>query len=65
MKINSIQFKFLCTILSAVLAITLLVGGLSIFEVDYFVKRETENYISVVCEKETAQVNDILGDMEL
>ena len=64
MKINSIQFKFLCTILSAVLAITLLVGGLSIFEIDYFVKRETENYIRVVCEKETAQVNDILGDME-
>ena len=50
--------------ISAVLAITLLVGGLSICEVDFFVQRETENYIKVACEKETAQVNDIFGDME-
>lgn len=64
MKRNSIQFRFLITILSAMLAITIFVGGLSIYEVDQFVQRETENFIKVTCEKEAAQMNDIFGDME-
>lgn len=64
MKIQSMQFKVLITLLSAMLAITMFIGGLSIYEVDQFVQRQTEDYINVTCEKDASQINDIFGDME-
>ena len=64
MKIHSMQFKVLMTVISAMLAISVFVGGLSIFEVDKFVQRESEDYLRVTCEKEVSQINDIFGDME-
>ena len=64
MKTHSIQFKFLMTVISAVLAITVLVGGLSIYEVDRFIKNQTEDFINASCKKEATQINDIFGDME-
>ena len=64
MKTRSIQFKFLTTILSAMLAITILIGGLSIYEVDNFVQAQTSSFIKVTCEKEATQINDMFGDME-
>ena len=64
MKIRSIQFKFLITIISAILAITVFVGGLSIYEVDNYIQVETENFVNVTCEKEISQINDEFGDME-
>ena len=64
MKIQSMQFKFLITIISAILAITIFIGGLSIYEVDNFIQLQTENFINATCEKEVSQINDIFGDME-
>ena len=64
MKIRSMQFKFLITIISAMLAITIFIGGLSIYEVDQFVQRQTEDFVNVTCEKDASQINDIFGDME-
>lgn len=64
MKTNSIQFRFLITIISAMLTITIFIGGLSIYMVDRFVQQKTENFIKVTCGKEAAQMNDIFGDME-
>ena len=64
MKIQSMQFKFLLTIISAMLAITVFIGGLSIYEVDNFIQAETKNFINVTCEKEVSQINDVFGDME-
>ena len=64
MKAHSIQFKFLITVISAVLAITVSVGGLSIYEVDRFIQSQTEDYIDAACKKEAMQINDIFGDME-
>ena len=46
------------------LAITVFIGGLSIYEVDQFVQKQTEDFIDVTCEKEASQINDIFGDME-
>ena len=46
------------------LAITVFIGGLSIYEVDQFVQNKTEDYINVACEKDASQINDIFGDME-
>ena len=64
MKIQSIQFKVLMTVISAMLAITVFIGGLSIYEVDQFVQHQTEDFINVICEKDASQINDIFGDME-
>ena len=64
MKIQSMQFKFLITVISAMLAITVFIGGLSIYEVDQFVQHQTEDFINVTCEKDASQINDIFGDME-
>ena len=64
MKTHSIQYKFLTTIISAMLAITFFVGGLCIYEVDTFVKVHTEELLEVTSKKEAAQVNDIFNDME-
>ena len=64
MKIQSMQFKVLMTVISAMLAITVFIGGLSIYEVDQFVQHHTEDYINVTCEKDASQINDIFGDME-
>ena len=64
MKTHSIQFKFLMTVISAVLAITVLVGGLSIYEVDRFIQSQTKDFINAACTKEATQINDIFGDME-
>ena len=58
------QFKVLMTVISAMLAITVFIGGLSIYEVDQFVQHQTEDYINVTCEKDASQINDIFGDME-
>ena len=64
MKIQSMQFKFLITIISAMLAITVFIGGLSIYEVDKFIQHQTEDFINTTCEKDASQINDIFGDME-
>ena len=64
MKVRSMQFKFLITVISAILTIAVFVGGLCIYEVDNYIQRQTENLINTTCSNEVSQVNDILGDIE-
>ena len=64
MRTHSIQYKFLITVISAILAIAVFVGGLSIYEVDQFVQMQTEDLIDATCEKEAVEINSIFGDME-
>lgn len=64
MRAQSIQFKFLTTVLAGMLAVAIFVGGLCLYEVDNFVQRETQNILAVTCEKDATQVNDMFGDME-
>ena len=52
------------TVLAAVLAITVFIGGLSIYEVDQFVQLQTKNYITAISEKEALHFNDIFSGME-
>ena len=46
------------------LAIAIFVGGFSIYEVDKYIRQQTENLIESTCLSEAAQINDIFGDME-
>ena len=64
MKTHSIQFNFLVTVISAILVITLFVGGLSIFEVHNYLEQHTKEVVELSCSNEAAQVNDTLGDIE-
>ena len=63
-KIHSMQFRILATIIFAMLAITVFIGGISIYEVDQYIQDESENFVVVTCENESAQINNIFEDME-
>lgn len=63
-KTYSMQFRILATIIFAMLAITVFIGGISIYEVDKYIQTESENFVVVTCENEGAQINNIFGDME-
>ncbi len=63
-KIHSMQFRILATIIFAMLAITVLVGGISIYEVDQYIQNESENFVVVTCDNEGAQINNLFEDME-
>ena len=63
-KTHSMQFRILATIIFAMFAITVFIGGISIYEVDQYIQEESENFVVVTCENEGAQINDIFDDME-
>ena len=58
------QFRILATIIFAMLAITVFIGGISIYEVDKYIQGESENFVKVTCDNEGAQINNLFEDME-
>ena len=64
MKELSLQFRFLIIVLSAIAIITVFVGGLSIYEVDNYVQKETKNLVDVTCENEATKINKTFESME-
>ena len=64
LKNHSVQFKFLVTVICAMLSIAIFVGGFSIYEIDRYIRRETEKLIESTTSSEASQINDIFGDME-
>ena len=63
-KTHSMQFRILATIIFAMLAITVFIGGISIYEVDQYIQDESENFVVVTCDNEGTQINHIFEDME-
>ena len=63
-KTHSMQFSILATIIFAMLAITVFIGGISIYEVDKYIQGESKNFVKVTCDNEGAQINNIFEDME-
>ena len=64
MKARSVQFKYLIIVISAILAVAVLVGGLSIYEVNDYVQQHTKEFIDITCSNEAAKINDTFGDIE-
>ena len=64
MKERSLQFRFLATVMSAILIITVFVGGLSIYEVDNYIQRQSHNFVEITCENEATKINDTFRGME-
>ena len=63
-KTQSMQFRILATIIFAMLAITVFIGGISIYKVDQYIQNESGNFVMVACENEGAQINNTFDDME-
>ena len=63
-KTLPMRFQILTTIIFAMLAITVFIGGISIYEVDKYIQKESENFVMVTCENEGAQINNIFDSME-
>jgi hypothetical protein len=64
MKFHSIQFKYLIIVISAILAISVFVGGVSIYEVDAYIQERTAEFVKTTCSNEAAKINDTFGDIE-
>ena len=64
MKEHSLQFRFLITVMSAILAVTIFVGGISIYEVDNYVQNQTQTLIKVTCENEATMISNTFENME-
>lgn len=63
-KTHSMQFRILVTVLFAMLVITVFIGGISIYEVDQYIKEESKNFVVVTCENEGSHINDLFDDIE-
>jgi diguanylate cyclase (GGDEF)-like protein len=64
MKERSLQFKFLITVMSAILAVTIFIGGFSLYEVDNNIQNQTKNIVKVTCENEATKINNTFSGME-
>ncbi len=63
-KTFSLKFRFIATVIIAMLSITIFVGGLSVYEVDKYIQTQAEEFVKVTCDNEGAQINDKLSNME-
>lgn len=63
-KTHSIRFRFLATVILSMLAITVFIGGLSIYEVDSYVQDQAKTFVSITCTNEGEQINNSLKNME-
>ena len=63
-KTLPMKFQILATLIFAMLAITIFIGGISIYEVDKYIQKESENFVMVTCENEGAQIDNIFESME-
>ena len=63
-KTYSIRFRFLATVILAMLAITVFIGGLSIYEVDTYIQDQSENFVSISCDNEGDRINNSFKSME-
>ena len=50
--------------MSAILTVSIFVGGFSIYEVDNYIQNQMQNLIEVTCENEATKINDTFKNME-
>ena len=63
-KLDSIRFRFLTTVIFAMLAITIVIGSLSIYEVDSYVQELSRSHANGICDNEGERINSSLKNME-
>ena len=60
-KAYSIQAAFLSVILVGMFLLALFIGGMSVFEINRFVRASTKELVTEKSAKESAQINGIFG----
>ena len=63
-KTYSLRFQFLATVVFAMLAIAVFIGGLSIYELDAYIQDQSENFVRITCANEGDRINSSLESME-
>lgn len=48
------QFRFWITVILAMFAVAVIIGGLSIYEINTYVKEQSEDFVRATCENEGA-----------
>ena len=60
----SMRFRFLVTVIVAMVSVTIFVGGLSVYEVDKYIQQQAKDFVNITCSNEGSKINDSLGNME-
>lgn len=63
-KTFSMKFRFSATLIFAMFALTIVIGGLCLYEVDHYIQAQSEEFVKVTCDNEAAKINDSLRNME-
>ena len=63
-KAHSLQSAFLLIVLVGMFLLALLIGSMSVFEIDRYVKASTKELVTEKSAKESAQINEIFAGME-
>ena len=63
-KTFSLRFRVLATVIVSMVAVTLIIGGLCLYEVDNYIQSQAEDFVKVTCDSEGAKINDSLKNME-
>ena len=63
-KTFSMRFSVLATVILSMLAVTLIIGGLCLYEVDNYIRSQAEDFVKVTCDNESTKINNSLKNME-
>ena len=63
-KTFSMRFRVLATVILSMIAVTIIIGGLCLYEVDNYIQSQAEDFVNVTCDNEGAKINDSLKNME-
>ena len=61
---RSMLFRFLATVIVAMFAVAIFIGGLSIYEVNNYIQSQAQEFVNITCSNEGSKINDSLGNME-
>ena len=63
-KTRTMQFRLLWITVLAIIFISLLVGGISIYEFDQYIQSSNDETLDALCDKESERINSLFGGME-
>lgn len=63
-KAKSTQFQLLSIIIATIVLISLLVGGISMFEMNKYISQSNDTLLATVADKEAQEINAVLSGME-
>lgn len=63
-KTRTMQFQLLCITVVAIIFISLLVGGISIFGFDQYIQSSNDDTLDALCDKEAQRINSLFSGME-